>query len=308
MRVFLTGGTGLVGKLLVKKLLDRGDSVVILSRRVDAAKQMFGSPSTIVAGDPTQPGAWMDAIADCDAVVHLAGEGIMSQRWNQAFKDLFYNSRIKSTDNIVAALAKQPHTAKGQPKILVNASAIGYYGPHGDEELTEQSPPGSDFLAKVCVDWEKSAQAAAQHGVCVVLLRTGIVLDVNGGALQKMLTPFKMFVGGPVGSGRQFMSWIHCEDEVGLILFALDHADVNGPLNATAPNPLTNAKFSKALGKVLGRPSFLPTPAFVLRIVLGEAAQLVTEGQKVLPSKALAAGYSFQFPEVEGALRNLLGR
>jgi uncharacterized protein (TIGR01777 family) len=314
MRVFVTGGTGLVGSLLVKRLRERGDDVTLLSRRAEAAQQF--PDCKIVVGDPTQPGPWMDAIAECDAVVHLAGEGIFNRRWSQAFKDLIYSSRIKSTDNIVAALGKaatsSPLSSGGEAsgvkgKVLINASAIGIYGPHGDEELSEDSLPGNDFLAKVCTDWEKAAQAATVHGARVVLLRTGIVLDKNGGALKQMLTPFKMFAGGPVGSGKQWMSWIHNEDEVGLILFALDHSEISGPLNATAPNPVTNRDFATALGKALGRPSFFPTPGFVLSVMLGESAQIVTSGQRVLPKKALAAGYAFKFTDVEAALRDLLG-
>jgi uncharacterized protein len=303
MRVFVTGGTGLVGTLLVKKLCERGDHVVLLSRRPEAAQQLAGANCTVVLGDAATAGPWMDAMVDCDAVVHLAGEGIFSRRWSPAFKDLIYSSRIKSTDNVVAALGK---TSGRSERVLVSASALGIYGPHGDEELTEDSLPGNDFLAKVCADWEKAAQPAAVHGARVVLLRTGIVLDKSGGALKQMLTPFKMFAGGPVGSGKQWMSWIHIADEVGLILFALDRANINGPLNATAPNPVTNREFSSALGKVLGRPSFMPTPAFMLRVMLGQAAEIITSGQKVLPKKALSAGYAFKFTEVEAALADLL--
>jgi uncharacterized protein (TIGR01777 family) len=303
MRVFVTGGTGLVGSLLVKKLRERGDAVVILSRRAEAAQQF--PDCKIIVGDPMTPGPWMEEVTGCEAVVHLAGEGIFNRRWSQEFKDLIYASRIKSTDNIVAALGKSSPLTSG--RVLINASAIGIYGPHGDEELTEDSLPGNDFLAKVCIDWEKAAQAATVHGVRVVFLRTGVVLDKNGGALKQMLTPFKMFAGGPVGSGKQWMSWIHNEDEVGLILFALDHPELSGPLNATAPLPVTNRDFATALGKVLGRPSFFPTPAFMLHLMLGQAAEIVTSGQRVLPKKALAAGYAFKFADLESSLRNLLG-
>jgi NAD dependent epimerase/dehydratase family enzyme len=357
MRIFVTGGTGLVGSLLVKKLRERGDHVVLLTRRPETAKQLG---VTVVVGDPVQPGPWMDAVSACDAVVHLAGEGIFNRRWSPEFKDLIYSSRIKSTDNIVAALGKStvpagapspqdlPPAGQGPPsflplplagerpapssplptggegppsftpppsgaespglrkRVLINGSAVGIYGPHGDEELTEDSLGGNDFLAKVCADWEKAALAATVHGVRVVLLRTGVVLDKNGGALAKMLTPFKLCVGGPIGNGKQWMSWIHNEDEVGLILFALDHPELSGPLNATAPNPVTNREFGKALGKVLGRPSFFPTPGFMLNIMLGESAQIVTTGQHVLPRKALTSGYAFKFREVEAALRDLL--
>jgi uncharacterized protein (TIGR01777 family) len=306
MRVFVTGGTGLVGSRLVEKLRERGDQALLLSRRPESVKRV-GDAVNVVAGDPVQAGPWMDALKDCDAVVHLAGEGIFNRRWSQEFKDLIYSSRIKSTENIVTALVRAKASGS-MPRTLVSGSAIGYYGPHGDEELSEESLAGNDFLARVCIDWEKAALAAVGQGCRVVLLRTGVVLDPLGGALAKMLTPFKMFAGGPIGSGKQSMSWIHHEDEVGLILFALDHPEVAGPLNATAPRPVTNKEFGNALGKVLGRPSFLPTPAFALRLLLGESAQIVTEGQRVLPRKALAAGYAFKFTEVEGALRNLLGR
>lgn len=319
MRVFVTGGTGLVGSLLVKKLRERGDHVLLLTRRPDAVTHLAGTNCAIVNGDPTQPGPWMNVVADCDAVVNLAGEGIFNRRWSDAFKEVIYSSRIKATDNVVSALGKAPSSATvmtsaskpsapadSRRRVLINASAIGIYGPHGDEELNEDSLPGNDFLAKVCTDWEKSAQAATAHNVRVVLLRTGIVLDKNGGALKQMLTPFKMFAGGPVGNGKQWMSWIHNEDEVGLILHALDHVEISGPLNATAPNPVTNREFATALGKALGRPSFMPTPGFILRVMLGQAAEIVTAGQRVLPKKAFAARYAFKFTEVEAALRDLL--
>jgi uncharacterized protein len=192
--------------------------------------------------------------------------------------------------------------------VLVSASAIGYYGPHGDEELTESSPPGDDYLAKLSIEWEAVAKSAEQHGVRVAIVRIGVVLAKEGGALQKMLTPFKMFVGGPVAGGKQYMSWIHIDDLVGIILLALDTPAVSGPVNGTAPHPVTNREFSKALGRVLGRPSFMPAPGFGLRAMLGEVANVVTKGQRVLPKAALAAGYRFRFEEVEAALRAVLGQ
>ncbi len=308
MRIFITGGTGLVGSHLVKKLCGRGDHAVVLSRRAEAAKDLAGENCTVVVGDPVQPGPWMDAMVDCDAVVHLAGEGIFNRRWSSEFKELILSSRVKSTQNIAAALAKQPRNATGQPKAFVSGSAIGYYGPHADEELSEVSLAGNDFLASVCCAWEAAAQGAMAQGVRVVLLRTGIVLAGSGGPLTKMLTPFKMFVGGPIAGGAQFMSWIHIDDEVGLILHALDHPEISGPLNATAPNPVSNRAFSTTLGKVLGRPSFLPTPGFALRVMLGEGAQIITTGQRVLPRKAIASGYEFKFTELEPALKDLLAK
>jgi uncharacterized protein (TIGR01777 family) len=307
MRIFITGGTGLVGTRLIRRLFDRNDQVVLLTRRPDVAHQKWENKCTVVAGDPTQPGPWQDAVADCDGVVNLVGESIFSRRWSAEFKRVLRDSRVHSTDHLVQALGKAPRTASGQAKVLVSASAIGYYGaPPGDAELTEESGPGADLMAEVCVDWEKAARAAEAAGVRVVLLRVGVVLDREGGALKQMLTPFRMFVGGPVGSGQQWISWIHHEDLVGLILLALDDARVAGPLNGTAPQPQTNRQFSRALGRALGRPSFFWTPAFMLRLMMGEVASVVTTGQRVLPKKALALGYQFKFPEVDAALRDVL--
>lgn len=303
MRIFLTGGTGLVGTRLVKLLTERGDKVSLLTRRPDAVKALASEHVSIVAGDPVTPGPWMDAIADCDAVIHLAGEGVFGRRWTQSFKDLLYSSRIKSTENVVAALAKAQRS-----RTLITASAIGFYGPHGDEELTEESQPGNDFLAKICVDWEKAAQPAAANGARVASVRVGVVLDPAGGALAKMLTPFKMFVGGPIGSGKQYMSWIHNEDLCRLFLHILDHPKLSGPFNGTAPTPVTNRAFSSALGKALNRPSFLPAPGFALRVLLGESANIITQGQRVVPRTALASGFTFKFNDVESALRDLLGK
>lgn len=306
MRVFISGGTGLIGSRLVRRLRGRQDQVVLLTRRPVVAREKFGGDCTIVEGDPMQAGAWMDAVADCDGVINLTGEGIFNRRWNDAFKKILRDSRIKSTEHVAQALSKNPHTAGGTVKVLVNASAIGYYGPHGDEELTEDSPAGSDTLAKLTVEWEQAAHQAESSGVRVAIVRVGVVLDKHGGALAKMLPPFKFGAGGPVGSGKQWMSWIHHEDIAGIFLLALDHTEARGPLNGTAPHPVTNKEFSQALGKVLHRPSFLPTPAFALRVMLGEVAEVVTQGQRVLPRKALALGYAFQFPTIEGALANVL--
>jgi uncharacterized protein (TIGR01777 family) len=306
MRVLVTGGTGLIGTRLIKRLIQRGDTVAVLTRRPAAARERLGQGSTIVEGDPMLPGAWVDAVADCDAVIHLAGENIFGKRWNGPFKELLYASRVKSTENVVATLARNPRTTNGQPKVLVNASAIGYYGPHGDEELNEDSPPGEDFLAQICRDWEKAARGAESLGVRVALVRVGVVLDKEGGALAQLLTPFKLGVGGPTGSGYQWLSWIHHADMVGLFLLALDNAAAVGPMNGTAPNPVTNKEFAKALGRTLNRPSFLPTPALALRVMLGEVAGLVTTGQRVLPRKALALGYAFRFPTIDAALTDIL--
>jgi uncharacterized protein (TIGR01777 family) len=305
MRVFVTGGTGLVGTHLVRRLRERGDEVALLTRRPAAAHERF-SDCTVVEGDPMQAGPWMDAIAGCEAVINLAGEGIFNRRWTDAFKALLRDSRVKSTEHVVQALSKNPRTPAGAAKVLVNASAVGYYGYHGDESLDESSPPGDDSLARVCVDWERAARAGEMAGVRVVVVRIGVVLDRSGGALAKLLTPFKLFAGGPVGSGNQWMSWIHNDDLAGLFLLALDNARAGGPLNGTAPKPVTNRDFGKTLGRALSRPSAVPTPAFALRLMLGEVADVVTKGQKVLPKRALELGYAFRFPELDAALTDIL--
>jgi uncharacterized protein (TIGR01777 family) len=305
MRVFVTGATGLIGVRLVRALRQRGDAVIVLSRRGDAWRRV-GPDVEVVVGDPMAAGPWQVPLAACDAVVNLVGAGIFDRRWNAEYKALLRDSRLRSTENVVAALAKQPVRADGSPKVLVSGSAIGYYGVHGDEELDESSPQGDDFMARVCCEWEAAARAVEPVGVRVALIRTGVVLDRRGGALKALWTPFKLGAGGPVGSGRQYMSWIHHFDEVGILLLALDNAEASGPLNATAPRPVSNKEFGKAFGRALGRPAFLPTPAFGLRLLLGEAAGVVTTGQRVLPRRAEVLGYQFRYPDVDAALRQIV--
>jgi uncharacterized protein (TIGR01777 family) len=310
MRVFVTGGTGLVGSRLLERLKERGEEIVLLTRRPTAARERFGPQSEVVEGDPMQAGPWMDAVRACDAVINLAGENIFNRRWNNEFKNLLLDSRVKSTQNVVQALAQNPRTTAGTAKILINASAIGYYGPHGDEELTEDSPPGSDFLAHLCVEWERAARSAEQHGIRGAIIRIGVVLAKEGGALAKLLTPFKLGAGGPIGwtpwSGKQVMSWIHRDDLAGIFLLALDNPAAIGPINGTAAQPVTNREFGKALGRALHRPAFVPTPPLALRAMLGEVADVIAIGQRVLPKRALALGYQFRFPSVDAALADIL--
>jgi uncharacterized protein (TIGR01777 family) len=311
MRVFVTGGTGLVGSRLLRRLQTRRDEVVLLSRHADAARERLGIDGQVIEGDPMQTGSWMDAVGECDAVVNLAGENIFGRRWNSEFKQLLLDSRVRSTQNVVQALARRPRTPAGAARILVNASAIGYYGPHGEEVLTEKSAPGNDFLAHICVEWEKAARAAETYGIRVATVRIGVVLDKEGGALGKMLTPFKFGVGGPIAwtpwSGNQIMSWIHHDDLVGIILLLLDNAAATGPVNGTAPEPVTNRVFSKALGRALHRPALVPTPPLALRVMLGEVGSVIATGQRVLPERALALGYQFRFPSLNAALADILG-
>lgn len=308
MHVFLAGSSGLVGSRLIRALTDRGDNVTLLTRRAGDLVGRFGPRCSLVEGDPVRAGVWMREVDEADAVVNLTGENLFARRWNPAFKEGMRQSRVESTARIVEALSKKTTRGDGSQRALVNGSAIGYYGPHGDEELTEESLPGSDFLAKMCIDWEAAAQKGAEHGIRTVRVRTGVVLDPNGGALEQMAKPFQMLgIGGPVGSGRQYVSWIHHEDLTGLFLMALDNSQVQGALNGTAPKPATNKELTQALGRVLERPAFLPTPGLALRLVLGEVAGLVTTGQRVLPRKAQSVGYVFRHPDVEGALRNIFG-
>jgi uncharacterized protein (TIGR01777 family) len=310
MRIFVTGGTGLVGSRLLRRLQERGDEIVLLTRRPAAARQHLTPRDQVVEGDPVQRGPWMENVGACEAVIHLAGENIFNRRWNKEFKDLLLHSRVQSTHHVVEALASSPRTSTGAAKVLVSASAIGYYGPHGDEELTEDSPPGDDFMAHICVEWEKEACKAEADGIRVATIRIGVVLDKEGGALAKLLPPFRLGAGGPIGwtpwSGRQVMSWIHHDDLAGIFLLALENANATGPINGTAPQPVTNREFGKALGRTLHRPAIVPTPPLALRAMLGEVAGVIATGQRVLPKRALALGYPFRFPSVDAALAAIL--
>lgn len=303
MKVIVTGSTGFIGQRLVAALLARGDRVVALTRSTEgkAARALAAKGAQVLAWS-ARPGArepWCDAIDGADAVVNLAGESVMGKRWDAAHKQRVLQSRLDAAKALESAIEQ----AKARPKVVVSASAVGYYGFAADERLDENAPAGSDFLARVCVDWEAGPRRLEALGARVVTARIGIVLGEDGGALAQMLLPFKLGAGGRVGDGRQWMSWIHVDDVVGLLLFALDRDDVRGALNVTAPEPARNAEFTKVLGRVLRRPTILPVPAFGLRALFGEAADVMVQGQRVVPAKALALGYRFARPELEGALR-----
>jgi uncharacterized protein (TIGR01777 family) len=307
MRIFVAGGSGLIGNRLIPVLAARGDQVVLLSRRASDLNSRFGGAAQVLQGDPTHEGNWMKAVDDCDCVVNLTGEGIFTRRWDPAFKKRLRASRLESTARIAEALCRKPTSSSGAPRALINSSAIGYYGSLKDETVTEETAPGKDFMAELCVDWESAANPAASAGMRTVLLRTGVVLDKAGGALQEMARPFRMAgFSGPIGSGKQYVSWIHQADMVGLILLAIDNSAVSGPMNATAPNPATNKEMTKAMGRVLNRPACVPTPAFAIRLMLGEVAEVVTRGQRVLPMKAEKLGYAFKFPSLDAALHDTL--
>jgi uncharacterized protein len=299
MRLVIAGASGFIGSVLVQRLGQRGDALVLLSRQPGSRE---AAPNTKwLVWEPGASGGWEESIDGADGVVNLAGEGIAEKRWTERQKQIIRSSRIDSTRALVQAIAE----AKTKPKFLINASAVGYYGARGDETLTEESAAGKDYLARVCVDWEEEARKAEDHGVRVALLRTGIVLAKGKGALAKMVPPFKFFAGGPLGSGKQWMPWIHIEDEIGLILFLIENANAQGSFNATSPNPATMEEFCRVLGKVLNRPSWASVPASVLTLLLGEMADMVLAGQRALPKRAEKLGYNFKRPTLTEALESL---
>src|SRR5215207_3321279 len=299
MRVTITGATGRLGTQIVRSLRRRGDEVTVLTRNVDKAIATLGVEA--VAWQPEQEPAPMSALAGRDAVLHLAGEDV-AQRWTDDAKRRLLTSREIGTRNLVAGLA----AAEPRPRVLVSASAVGYYGARGDERVPETTPPGDDFLAGVCVAWEREAAAAEELGLRVVRVRTGVVLDKGGGALAKMLPFFRLGIGGPVAGGRQYLPWIHVDDLVAMYLAALDGADWSGAVNATAPEPRTNKEFSSALGRALGRPAFAPVPGFAVRLLYGEMADIVLTGQRAVPDRPRALGFTFAHPELAEALRSAL--
>ena len=300
MRVTLTGGTGLIGSRLVAALRARGDEVTVLSRRPDDAQARLGVEA--VGWDPAAGPAPAAALAGRDGVVHLAGARV-DQRWTASARREIRDSREIGTRHLVAGLA----AAQPRPRVLVSASAVGYYGPRGDEPVTEAAPPGDDFLAGVCAAWEREALGARELGLRVATIRTGVVLDPDGGALSRMLPFFRLGIGGPVAGGRQYLPWIHADDVVGLYLAALDGDDWAGAFNATAPEPVTNAAFATALGRALRRPAIAPVPAFAIRALYGDMAEVVTTGQRAVPERPLALGYRFTHTDLDTALRATLG-
>jgi uncharacterized protein len=302
MNVTLTGATGLIGTKLARALRDHGDTVTVLSRSPEQAQARLGVEA--IAWDPLAGPAPAAALRGRDAVIHLAGEPV-AQRWNDEVKRRILESREIGTRNLVAGLAAAGEHGVG---VLVSASAVGYYGKRGDERVPESSPAGDDFLARVCVAWEREADAAADGPAHprVVKIRTGVVLDANGGALAKMLPPFKLGLGGPVASGEQYLPWIHVDDLVRLYLHAVTDASWSGPYNGAAPEPVTNKAFSKALGRALHRPAVAPVPAFAIRLLYGDMAEIVTEGQRAVPERVLADGFTYKYADLDAALADAL--
>lgn len=308
MRIIITGGTGFIGRALAADLARAGYEVVVLSRNPAGAT---GLPAGVRAGrwDGRTAAGWGGLADGSLAIVNLAGEnlaggGFFPARWTPERKQLIRRSRLDAGRAVVEAVT----AARARPRAVIQSSGIGHYGPRDDRLLTEADPPGADFLAQLTVAWEGSTAAVAALGVRHVSIRSGVVLSPKEGALYRLMLPFKLYAGGPMGSGRQGFSWIHPADEVAAIRFLIEHERASGPFNLVAPQPSTNAEFAKALGKVMGRPSWLPVPAFALKLALGEVASTVLEGQRALPGKLLDLGFEFRYPDAEAALRDLLGK
>ena len=307
MKVVIAGGSGFLGRALTSALLARGHAVVILTRDVreqsSHLRYVTWSPGHELP--PREFGGWPAEIDGADAVINLTGASLDGGRWTRKRKEVLRQSRIESGRALVDAMRQ----ASRKPSVFVSGSACGYYGTPDDTILDESFPPGDDFLSSLCVDWEANATPASALGVRVVLLRSGLSLAPDGGVLKKMMLPFKFFVGGPVASGRQYISWIHLDDWTGIVTWALGDATVSGAINATAPTPVTSREFTKSIGRAMRRPSWLPVPAFALRILFGEMADVVlSRGQRVVPKRALAMGYTFKYPDVDSALDAVIGK
>ncbi len=302
MRILMTGATGFIGPYLATRLQREGHSPTILIRSKEEAK---GVPEGVsfLEGDPTRKGAWQSALSEHEAVINLAGASIFS-KWTDQQKRLIRESRIETTRNIVEAI----EPGRNPAFTLLNASAVGYYGFHEDEELTEESPPGDDFLATVALEWEQEALKAKERGARVVITRFGIVLGPGGGALGQMIPLFRKFIGGPIGSGRQWFSWVHMNDLAEAFLFLINHPEISGPVNVCSPSPVRNVDLARALGRVLHRPSLLPAPAFMIRLVLGEFGSVILKGQRVVPRRLLESGFVFRYPQIDQALETVVRR
>lgn len=305
--IVITGATGVIGAELARNLIGRGEKVVLLARSPEsAARKIPGAAEYVKWDSDMKSGEWTGFINGAKAVIHLAGKPLLESRWNEAHKEECYNSRILGTRYIVSAIA----SASEKPKVFISASAIGYYGSFDScsdtQDIVESGPKGGDFLAKICIDWEKEALEAQKTGVRLVLLRTGIVLSTKGGMLQKMLAPFNYFLGGPIGSGLQCISWIHVDDEIACILQSLDNPSYKGPINAVSPEPVSMKDFATQLGEVLGRPSMLPVPKFAVQLLMGEGGEYAVKGQKIKPAFLQNQGFVFRYPKLAEALADLV--
>ncbi|HXG23455.1 MAG TPA: TIGR01777 family oxidoreductase [Chthonomonadales bacterium] len=299
MNVVIAGATGFIGQALCRRLAAAGHTLTALTRNPQKAVGLFPADTRVLAWSTEQAGKWQQVVAEAEVVVNLAGESIAGRRWTDEYKQRIRQSRLDTTRGIVAAMVVDD----APERVLLNASAVGYYGDRGEAVVTEQTPSGSDFLARLCVDWEAEALQATAAGVRVVLMRTGIVLGEGGGVLEKMVPPFKWFVGGPLGLGKQWVPWIHIDDHLEMIVWAMENGAVSGPINFTAPHPVTMREFANTLGKVLNRPALFPVPRFVLQLMLGEGADAVLASQKVIPQAAQQLGFEWRYPHLEPALR-----
>lgn len=300
MRVIITGGSGLIGRALTENLAKDGHEVIVLSRHPEAVKNLpKGARAENWDGQSARD--WGEFVEGADAIVNLAGTTI-ADRWSDAQKKAIRESRVNAGQAIVAAVK----AAKKKPGVVIQSSAVGYYGPRGAEKITEEVSAGNDFLASVCKDWETSTADLDGLGIRRPIIRTGVVLDKNGGALPKLVLPIKMFVGGPLGGGKQYFPWIHLDDEVAAIRFLIENQQANGVYNLSAPQPLTNQEFTRLAGKVLGRPTFMPVPAFAMQVLFGEMSTLLLDGQRVVPQRLMKEGFQFKFADAEAALRDVL--
>jgi uncharacterized protein (TIGR01777 family) len=300
MKILITGGTGFVGTQLITRLIQDGHEVTVLTRSLKGAKGT--SPGiSYLEGDPTRKGPWQEAIQQHDAVINLAGASIFS-KWTDEHKKAIRESRVSTAQNIVEGILSRPE----RPFTLFSTSAVGYYGFCGDEELTEESPHGDDFLARIALEWEGEALKAGDRGARVVITRFGIVMGEKGGALGQMIPLFKKYIGGPIGNGKQWFSWVHIKDLAEAFAFLLKHPEMSGPVNVCSPNPVRNKDLARALGKALHKPSFMPAPGFMIKLVLGEFGSVILEGQRVIPKRLLDSGFLFQYPNIEKALQDIV--
>lgn len=302
MRILISGGTGFLGRPLCGALVRAGHEVRVTTRNLEAARRRLPPPIDLI--HPQAPEGWQAAVRGADAVINLAGESIADGRWTPGRKEALRRSRVATTSSLVDACT----AVDERPRVFISASAVGYYGATGDEPLDESAPAGDDFLAQLCVAWESEARRAEGLGMRLVIPRIGVVLGEGGGALERMVLPFRMFVGGPMGSGKQWLSWVHRQDVISILIEALTNEKMSGPVNAVAPDPRTMSDFSKALGAALRRPSWIPVPAFALRLGLGEMAEMLLTGQRVVPAAAEAAGYRFHYRSLGDALAEILHR